>query len=217
MIGVLGTKRLIATGVLLAFNVLLAAAIYGYVTPENEKLERDVRGLRSQVSAKRADSDKLRMEYHQIQEQKSYFENLGAAGFFSDQNRVLARNKIESVQRYAGVLSARYNISAATVENNDLAAETGHALVSSPVSLNLEAMDDVDVFNFIFWLENAFPGQVSINNVRIERVLDIDDVTLRQIGSGVETTLIKGTIGFNWYTMMAEKDLGLTGEAGNGM
>ena len=217
MIGVLGTKRLIATTVLLAANIILAGAIYGYVAPENERLEREVRGLRSQVSSKRAEADKLRLEYQQIQDQKNYFEGLGAVGFFSDQNRVLARNKIEAVQRYAGVLSARYNISAAKVEKNDLATGTGHALVSSPVTLNLEAMDDVDIFNFIFWLENAFPGQVSINSINIDRPLDINDVTLRQIGSGVETTLVKGKIGFNWYTMMPEKLLGLDGEGGNGM
>ena len=217
MIGAIGKKRFVAGFLLLAVNALMAASVYAYLMPENDRLERDVRGLRSQISAKRADSDRLRMEHQQIQEQKNYFENLGASGFFSDQNRVLARNKIEAVQRYAGVLSARYNISAAKVVKNDLAAGTGYALVSSPVVLNLEAMDDVDIFSFIFWLENAFPGQVSIDDVHIERVLDISDVTLRQIGSGVETVLIKSKVSFNWYTMMPEEVLGLTGEGGNGM
>ena len=217
MIGVLGTKRLIATTVLLAVNAILAGVIYGYVAPENERLEREVRGLRSQVSSKRADADRLRLEHQQIQDQKNYFEDLGAAGFFSDQNRVLARNKIEAVQRYTGVLSARYNISAAMVEKTDLANGTGHALVSSPIMLNLDAMDDVDIFNFIYWLENAFPGQVSINNISIDRPLDINDVTLRKIGSGVETVLVRGKVGFNWYTMMPEKMLGLEGESDNGM
>lgn len=217
MIGVLGTRRLIAVGALVAFNALLAAATYGYLMPQNEKLEREVMGLRSQVSAKRADTDRLRMEFEQIQEQKNYFGNLGEAGFFGNQNRVLARNRIEAVQRYTGVLSARYNISAAAVKKNDLAAGTGHALVGSPVILNLEAIDDVDIYSFVFWLENAFPGQVSINNLRVERTLDISDVTLRQIGSGIETTMIKSTIGFDWNTMMPEKDLNLNTEGGDGM
>lgn len=217
MIGVIGKKRFLGAAVLAAINLALAGGFYGYLQTENANLEREVRGLRAQVSEKRNDIERLRLEQKQIEEQKARFETLEAAGFFSDQNRVLARNKIEALQTYTGILSANYNISAAMVEKTDLAAGTDYAILTSPVTLVLEAMDDVDVYNFIFWLENGFPGQVSVNDIRIERPLDINEAVLRQIGSGSGATLIKATVGFNWHTMMSEKALGIGGEGGNGI
>lgn len=217
MIGVLGTKRLIGTVVLLLLNVGLAAAVYMYLMPQSDQLVREARGLRGRVSVKLADSEKLRLEHQQIQEQKSRFENLRASGFFSDQNKVLARTKIEAVQKYSGILSAAYNISPASTSAGKLTEGTGHMMLDTPVSLTIEAMDDVDFFNFIYWIENGFPGHISVSSLSMERTLDVNDVTLRQIGSGVETTLVKGKVSFNWRTLIPETGAGTAGGGSNGM
>jgi hypothetical protein len=216
MISILGIKRVIGILVLLLLNAALAAAVYTYLAPQSESMEREARQLRGQVSMKLADSDKLRLEHQQIQEQKTRFEDLTAAGFFSDQNKVLARTKIEAVQKYSGVLSAAYNISPATTSTGKITEGTNHLMLDTPVSLTIEAMDDVDFFNFIYWVENGFPGHISVSNVSFERTLDINDVTLRQIGSGIETTLVKGKVSFNWRTLIPNP-AAATGGGTNGM
>jgi len=207
MISAVGSKRFFILAVLVVIHSVLGAGIYMYLQPENAKLERTVRSLKSQVSSKRIEIDRLQLERAQIEEQKSRFNDLEDIGFFSDQNRVLARTKIEALQNYTRILAARYNIKSAVVENNNLAVGTGYTVVNSPVSLNIDAMDDVDVFNFIYWLENSYPGHVSIEKIDMDRILDVDDVTLRQITSGVEPLLVKGRIKFNWRTMMSEDDI----------
>lgn len=218
MIGILGPKRVLILSILILLNVAMAAAVYAYLAPQNEQLDREVRGLKGQVATVFADTQRLREEREQIQLQKARFENLEAAGFFSDQNRVLARTKIEAVQRYTGILSASYNFSPAKTETNPLLAETGYTVIASPATLALNAMDDVDVLKFIYWLENGFPGHISIDTVRINRVMDINDVTLRAIGSGVETTLVKASVGFKWRTMIPNSSLQSSGTGGaNGM
>ncbi|HEY8190789.1 MAG TPA: hypothetical protein VIG74_00085 [Alphaproteobacteria bacterium] len=215
MISVLGMKRVIGLTLLLLLNAGLAAGVYMYLMPQSEQLERETRSLRGQISMKLADSEKLRLEHQQIQDQKSRFEDLTAAGFFSDQNKVLARTKIEAVQKYSGVLSAAYNISPATTTSGIITEGTGHMLLDTPVSLTIEAMDDVDFFNFIYWVENGFPGHISVSSISMERALEVNDVTLRQIGSGVDTTLVKGKVSFNWRTLIPEP--AASGTAGGGV
>lgn len=218
MIGILGKKRIFILAVLIGLNVAMAAALYTYLLPEGTRLERVVRSLKTEVASTYADTERLRQEREQIQLQKTRFENLEAAGFFSDQNRVLARTKIEGLQRYTGILSASYNFSPAKIEENPLLAEVGHTVIASPATLTLTAMDDVDVLKFIYWLENGFPGHVSIDRVQLNRVMDINDVTLRAIGSGTETALVKAIVGFKWRTMIPDSGLQSSGPGGaNGM
>lgn len=207
MMQVLGIKRILMLVVLVAANAALAAATYLYVVPENNRLESELRSVRSQISTKRAEADRLRNEFEQIQEQKAYFEGLETAGFMSDQNRLVARRRIMNIQQYTKVLRAGYDISSADVVNNKIADEIGYVVLSSPISVDVEALDDVDFYNFIYWMENAFPGHVSVGSVNMERALDLNEATLRAIGSGTPTALIKGKVNFVWRTMVPEDEV----------
>lgn len=202
MIQVIGFKRALALFVLIAVNAVLAASVYMYFIPQNEKLDRDLRMTKAQISEKRSEADRLRVEYQQIQDRKAQFETLTQSGFFSSQSRVVARKRIESIQKATNILTARYNIKSAEVEKNPEVENAGHVILDSAIDVSLDAMDDVDFFNFIYWIENAFPGHVSMKEVSLRRVLDINEATLRQIGIGTPTVLISGRIGFDWRTMV---------------
>ncbi len=216
MIQVLGIKRILILIVLLAANIALGAATYMYVFPENEGLERQLRSTRAQIAAKRAESDRLRNDFQQIQQQKERFEDLQAAGFMSDQNRLVARRRILSIQEYTKVLRASYNISSANVVGHKATDGMGYVILSTPIRIGVEAIDDLDFYSFIYWMENAFPGHMSIQSVTLERVLDVNEATLRQIGSGISTTLIRGNLDFVWRTMVPEGDVRTLDEFGSG-
>ena len=49
-----------------------------------------------------------------------------------------------------------------------------------------------------------FPGHVSVNNVKLERKLDVNEITLRQIGSGIPAVMVQGSVDFDWRTMVPE-------------
>ncbi len=202
MIQILGIKRVLGIMLLLALNGALAAGIYFYYMPQNVKLTRDLRTVRAQVSDKQVQTERLRTEFQQIQEQKARFEVLTAAGFFSDQSRVVARQRIEAIKDFTHVLKARYDIQAAQIETGQQADEAGYVILNSPVTIDVDALDDVDFYNFVYWIENAFPGHVSVTSFKVQRLMDVNDATLRQIGNGVPAVLIKGTVTFNWRTMI---------------
>lgn len=215
MIQVLGFKRVMVLIVLVAINAAVGAATYLYAYPQKQSLERELNITRGQISDKRSQADRLRSDFNLIQQQKTYFENLKDAGFLSDQNRIVARRRIQDIQRYSKVIRANYGISAAKIEKNQFATDMDYAVLDSPIKIDVEALDDLDVYNFIFWMENAFPGHVSMRNFELERVLDINEATLRAIGAGQTTVLLKGTINFAWRTMVPKSEVSSSGDFGS--
>lgn len=202
MIGVLGVKRVAALSVLLVLSALMAVLLYFYIIPENAKAERDLRVVRASVSSTRAELAKLQQDIEFFEEQKSLYDNLDQLGFFSEQDRFLARRRIEAIQNESNILHMHYDISPAMIEENEEAAKADYVVLKTPATVDVDAMDDLDFYSFIYWIDNAFTGQVSITGFDMERVLDVNDRTLRRIGGGSPTTLLKGSLSFEWRTLI---------------
>ncbi len=208
MIGVIGTRRMFFLTVLLAVNAFMAAAVFLYVAPQNEKAARDLRSTKAEIAAKQSDTQKLQNEYQLIQTQKASFEHLKAAGFLGPQDRVQARERMEAIRNHSRVLQANYSIEPVKVEENVTAAESGNVVLSSVIRTEISALDDLDIFSFVYWLENGFTGQITVSNFEIKRESDIDDITLRQIGTGSPVVVVKGNVDFEWRTMVPREEAG---------
>ena len=202
MIQVIGLKRLIILSVLLAFNAALGAGLYLYVMPENLSVTRQLSSTRSQVATMRNDAQELRGDIEQIEDKKSYFTNLQTVGFMSDQNRLVARRRIMDIQQYSKVLKAKYDIGSAVVMDDENLSNSDQVVLSSELAINIDAMDDIDFYSFIYWLRNTFQGHVTIDNIKMQRMNDVNDVTVRQIGSGLPMTMIKGDVSAKWRTIV---------------
>ncbi|QQG35692.1 MAG: hypothetical protein HYS17_09245 [Micavibrio aeruginosavorus] len=213
MIGLIGTKRLVMLAVLLCLNGAMGAGAYLYLIPQNGKLDQELRQLKSNVSTKRAESDRFRQEFDEIQREKGKFQSLEAQGFLSDQNRASIQKRIDVIQRYSRVSRAAYNIDRSMAEDVEVAREANRVVVKSPVKFEIDAIDDMDVFSFLYLLENAFIGHTAITSFELERVLDLNDVTMRQIGSGMDTVLVKSSVQLDWKTLMNRDDAALFGVA----
>lgn len=213
MIGLIGTKRLAILTVLLCLNGALGAGAYLYLIPGNAKLDRELRQIKSEISSKRTESDRFRQEFDEIQKEKGKFQSLEAQGFLSDQNRAIIQDRINVIQKYSRVLRLAYNIERSAAEEIDTARDANRVVIKSPVKFEVDAVDDMDVFSFLFLLENGFVGHTAITSFELERVLDLNDVTMRQIGSGVDTVLVKSSIRMDWKTLMNRDDAALFGVA----
>lgn len=207
MIKILGIKRVITLAILVAVNLALAAALYSLILPQKAKSENELRSTRSAVNARRNEVTTLKTEYEQIQEQKNLFGNLEEAGFFSTQDRIEARKMIEQIQQESKVLAARYDIQPIQVQEDPTAAIADHVILNSPMKVSLDALDDIDIYSFMYWAQNAFPGQVGITGLTLERKLDVDEITLKQIGNGVPVVLVSATVDFSWNTMVPRANL----------
>ena len=207
MIKVLGTKRVLGLVFLLAINAAFASGLYLFVMPEKAKKERELRGLQGEISTAVSDIDRLQIEFEQLEKQQEQFDGLRARGFFSNQERRQAEKVFQRVQNEAGVVSAVANVQAGKIEENEEAAKADHKILSSPVTIRLSAMDDVDVFRYIYLVEQFFPGHVTINNIHLERTAEISGTILRGIASGANPELVKAEIEMTWRTMIPASEV----------
>jgi len=207
MIAVLGIKRVMILVGLLVLNGLFAAGVYVYLTPEIQKKERELRGLRGQVSNLRSDIDRMQVEFEQLEEQKEEFEKLAKDGFFKDQSRRKAEQMFNQIQKASGVSKAIASIKSGVIEDNPEAKKAEHKILKSPVEIRLEAFDDVNVLQYLFLVENYFPGHVSIENIYLERTADVTGTVLRAIASGQNPPLVNAKINLVWRTMIPEANV----------
>lgn len=216
MIQVIGVKRILIVLFLVAINAALAAALYLYLMPESQKTERTLRSTRSQVSQMRSDAAELRTDIAQIEEKKNYYNNLEKLGFRSDQNRLVARRRIMDIQQYSKVLKAGYQIGSANVVQNSILQDSNQAILESEIAVDIDAMDDVDFYSFIYWLQNTFPGHVVVDQINLTRVQDVNDITIRRIGSGDPVTMVRGKIIGRWRTVVPQDVVNASNIVGEG-
>lgn len=206
MIQVLGIKRVVTIVVLVGVIAVLSGSYYFVVLPQQEKVERELRQVKSSISSARSNTDRLRRDFATLEQVKTRYAEIQQYGFFSDQNRVVARAKINEMKEESGVISARYTISASENEGDESLKTIGHDLMRSTIKFSVEAYDDVDVYRFIYLLNYGFPGMVDINRVVIERTRDVSAPLLRNIGTGSKTSLVNAQINADWFTVVPLED-----------
>jgi hypothetical protein len=204
MIGVLGIKRVVVLAALVALNALLAASAYLYLTPEIVKKEREERSIRGEVGKLRSDIDRMQVEFEQLEEQKAEFERLAADGFLREQNRRQAELVFGQIQRKSGVNKAVASVDAGIIEDNEEARKAGHKILSSPMEVKIQAVDDINVYNYIHLIEHYFPGYVAIEDVFIERKSNVTGAVLQSIASGQNPPLVEANVKMVWKTLISE-------------
>ncbi len=207
MIKVVGFKRLIIFVVLLSVNLILGAAIYLYVLPEQETAEGDLRSISSQTRAKQADISRMQLEFKQLDELQNRFDNLKADGFFSTQIRSEAKEVLSVIQRKSNVISATVSVKPGQIENSVDAQKSGHQVLMSPVEVRVEAFDDSDVYRYIEVANDMFPGHLRVDGVNMRRSRDVSAAVLRAISSGASPPLVSATIKMSWRTMIPESQV----------
>ncbi len=207
MIRILGARRILTILILIGVNVVLAATVYLYLMPEGMKKERELKTLRGQTSTVQNDITRMQIEFNQLSVQQAQFDQLRKRGFFGKQGRREAEIVFEKIQKQAGVVSAIANIQGGTVEDNVEAEKAEHKILVSPVKIRLEAMDDVDVYRYLYLVDRFFPGHMAIQRISLERKAEISGDILRSIAGGANPQLVSADIDVLWRTMIPSKDV----------
>lgn len=207
MIKVLGKKRILVLACLLGINILFGAIVYLYLVPEKALQEKNLKSITSKVKTVRKDLEFTQQEFEQLEIQKVQFEKLRTKGFFNAQMRRRAEEIFEQIQKQSEVASAKASIGAGkTVENED-AAKSEHVLLESPVHIEIEAINDVDVYNYIYLLQNFFPGHLTISIVSMGRQQEVTGGVLKAIATGVNPPLVAAKIDMIWRTMIPKTEV----------
>lgn len=202
MIKVLGFQRIAIVAVLLGINGLLGFLAYAHFIPQTVSKERELRGVRGQVSTLQNDVNDLQIEFDQLDEQREEFEMLKKDGFFDGQSRRNAELIFEKIQETSGVISSVASVAAGKIEEDEQAKKANHQILVSPISIRIDAVNDLDVFRYLYLIEEFFPGYVSIEEMTMERTADIDGTVLRAIASDKSPPLVTAELKMMWRTMI---------------
>lgn len=206
MIQVLGIQRIVILAVLLGINVLLGLAAYAHFIPQETKKERELKAVRSQNATLRNDTDNLKIEFEQLDEQRERFAELKKEGFFDGQSRRKAERVFQKIQERSGVISAVASVTAGTFEEDLETAKAKHKILKSPMSIEIEALNDLDVFRYLYLVNEFFPGHVAIEKVEFERDANVSGTVLRAIANGQNPTLVRARLDLAWRTMIPDED-----------
>jgi hypothetical protein len=201
MIKILGRKRIICLAVLTLLMVVTFALSYQFFTPAKQKAESDLNAASSALEAKRVDIAKLKQEFVLLKNQISNYKSIESQGFFNDQNRVLAKETLDKYREVSGVIKADYTVSAGEEIADERAKEINYMLIKSPITIDIESIDDADFYNFLRLIIYDFPGRTNVMNLTLERTEKLTDIVLKDISVGKPVALMKGNIKFDWYSM----------------
>ncbi|MCL4677575.1 MAG: hypothetical protein KJ017_03165 [Alphaproteobacteria bacterium] len=207
MIKVIGAKRVVILGVLIVLNVASAALTYLYMVPEQAATEKKLRALRGENQTTSSDIERMQIEFEQLGQQQDKFDALKNDGFFKAQVRSVAKKLFQDIQEESRVVSAVASVRPGTIEENEEAKKSNYKVLVSPVEIVIQAFDDGDIYNYIYILEQKFPGHLAIDSMTMQRAQDISGPVLRAIATGGNPVLITANVKLSWRTMIPESQI----------
>lgn len=209
---VIGFQRAVALLLLTIFFVVSGFYGFYYLNKDISKVQRELSLNQSDIAEMSDNIDRLRSGLEKFTTQKTTFEKIRKQGFFDPQNRVETRQRLNAMQKESRLLSAKYVIRSATTDKNEIAKEAGYKILNTNINFTLDAIEDSDIYNFIYLLNYGFPGQISITELTMTRDKEITIPRLQQIGVGDLKPIIKGDLKVNWRTMVPDDSLSISSQ-----
>lgn len=201
MIDVIGTARIAFIGCLIAANAILGGLAYYYFAPKIVQTQRELSNTKAQATGKRSEIQILRDEFKLLQERIQKFRELELSGFFETQNRLNAVEGVNEFREKSGLLKAKLDVKQGELREDPRLEGVEHAYLMSPMSFELEALDDLEIYMFMKMVESRFPGKTLLESFEIERTGDVTPQTISGIVEGVPQPLVKGQVFYQWITL----------------
>jgi hypothetical protein len=213
MIRLVGLNKIFLILLLGALAGLFAIYYYVVSTPDIEQAKRELSNNNSEIERLSEELEELKSGIAQFNEQEAKFKELFQHDIFNSQNRVDARRILTFIRDASGVTTAQYTVKSAQVEKNKKMEEADYQILNTPMEFSLEAVQDSDIYKFMFLLNHGFPGQVNFETVVITREEQVTFPLLKQIGIGQEELrpLVRAKITANWKTMVPDTKVEVTG------
>ena len=70
------------------------------------------------------------------------------------------------------------------------------------MSFDVGAYEDIEIYNFLFLLDYAFPGVIEIEEFEISKTQPVTQPLLRKIGGGEDVPIVDAKIKAVWWTLV---------------
>lgn len=207
MIDILGVKKVVILSLLAALNVVLFYAAYINFADQIQTQENQLKRISGQVRTVTGDLNALRVELDQLEESQDDYDALVEKGFFDSQDRRLAQTVFQDILDESNVISAKASLGGGTAYDDEAAKKSEHKILSSPITVEITAISDEDVYKYIALLRERFRGFIEIKSINVRRRMDVSRDTLGAIISGAKPAMVSATIEAAWKTMIPESEV----------
>lgn len=211
MIEKIGLHRAFLLFVLAGSLAVLFVANEYLFKPKMAESQQQANVAANELGRLRDEVAKMQVDFQTFERQKDIYQTISRMGFFNDQDRVLARERFDTMQKLSKIISARYEIKAANILTDESNPDTGFVVMESPITVELSAVDDLDVYRFIYYLNYGFPGHITIKSLDIERKAEVTANILKDIGQGNPPQIISAKMELDWRTMARKDSIMTTG------
>lgn len=203
MIKLIGMKRAVILGVVLALNLLIAAAYLFVVEPLREEEEASLGSASASVAKLSGDTQNIKAELAAFPANYARFQELAKKGFFAEQNRFDASRVLDALRaREPGLIGYNYEISAIKTLPNPPTDAAQMSLIDSRVSIeHISSVLDTSVYGLIGSLLAEFPQHIRISGFHVHKVREVTEETLDAITKNA-LPLTDGAVAFDWLTVV---------------
>jgi hypothetical protein len=208
MIKLIGTKRLFLLSLLIMIIVILAAFYFLWMEPVRKDAEQKLAQLDSQIRTLRNDIVNIKEDIRITERNIPYFEQLDGSGFFKSQDRFQAERLIQEVRAESGVQSTNFAIDPLVDIDDKRATDADHRLIMSNIKVSgIQAYTDIDIYRFVYLMNNGFPGHTRLKSLQIERSSEVTPGNLDKMNDAENrSSFVTATAEFQWLTMLEEDD-----------
>ena len=206
MINVIGYQR--AAAIILLALLLVGSFFYNYyvLRPGIMKSQAALNGHNYEVNKMTEDMDKLIKGIEQFSEHKDLFEVVKERDFFDSQDRLTTRRRLNALRREAKLLPSRYELKSLVIEESTETLETSYRIVRTDIEFQLNALEDKDIYTYLYLLNYGFPGHVTIEEIDITRDLDVTAELLKSIGNKKQRQpVVSAKVKASLRTMIADE------------
>lgn len=203
MIKLIGLRRALILGFTIILNLFLASVFFLWLQPTQDRAEKRLRSLEGQISQLRTDIVNIKEEIKVTRENTPYFNFLKDRGFFATQDRFLAERIIQDLRAESGVNSVRFSIEPLIEVFDERAQAANYRFVASTIKVeNVEAYTDIELYKFMYMMNNSLPGHTRIKSFTLSKKDDVTTANIERLSDkNNELAFAAGSAEFQWLTM----------------
>ena len=196
-----GVRKFGAVGLLVAINAGLVGLWLGYLDPQVSELGLRSRSLRTTADGIRNAHGASADEFERMKKSRNRYNDLLDRGFVSPQDRLGAAKLLEELRETHGLSLIRYEISPEKLIDDRTLRDTGYWVVSTRITVFMQAMFDTNVIDFTQGVVERFPGQVRVLSLTLQQLARPTAETLEALRNGDVVDFAAGELVFEWNTL----------------
>ncbi len=201
MMELLGVKRAIILGSMVAINVLIVVLLFLLIMPMKDDTQARLDTAKSEISRLQTEIQNIKTEMQTLKETLPQYDALAGKGFFNAQDRFFISRTLEDLKNRSQLFGFSFTIQSLREIANADAATANRRVVASRIQFEkVSSLLDTGFFDFMDKIETTFPQHARIVSFDLKKDVQVSEDVLKRLAT-TPVSLITGELVMDWITM----------------